>query len=116
MVCTKILRKSHGQTPEKGHTGTREQTGREESMSKQSAEKGAGKRREDTQVAARGLLKERWGWLAGTFKDALLRAVIIKAPEKSPSQGTQESHCSTYTLRGASEFKNPVSKDLKGPF
>lgn len=71
---------------------------------------------EDTQVAARGLLKEGWGWLAGTFKDALLRAAIIKAPEKSPSKRTQESYCSTYTLQGASEFKNPISKDLKGPF
>lgn len=38
---------------------------------------------EDTQVAAGGLPKKGWGWLAGTSKDALLRAAIIKAPEKS---------------------------------
>lgn len=32
------------------------------------------------QVATRGLPKEGWGWLAGTFRDALLRAAIIKVP------------------------------------
>lgn len=31
-------------------------------------------------MATRGLLKEGWGWLAGTFRDALLRAAVFKVP------------------------------------